>query len=181
MGITFQYIAENALKASELGDCQCCERAGVASYNYRGGIVDPSAAANPQLAEEEPEIFAACADCINGGLVHKDEYESGEIQGIINVVARDKEKAIQQYHRIPHIPLMMQREDWPMCCGDWCEYIGIPADYDESVQVPSLHQFWHRRPVEPHWDFELKPESLREVCIFKCLACDKTYFIWQPT
>ena len=64
MGTTFRYIAETALESSGLGECQCCERAGVVSYNYRGEIADPSAAANPQLADEEPEIFAACADCI---------------------------------------------------------------------------------------------------------------------
>jgi uncharacterized protein CbrC (UPF0167 family) len=181
MGTTFQNIAESALESSELDDCQCCERAGVASYDYRGEMADPSTVANPQLAEEEPKIHAACAHCINGGFVRKDEYEIGEIQSIISTFTSEKEKVAQQYHRTPNIPLMMQREDWPMCCGDWCEYIGAPADYDESVQVPACHQFWNRRPVEPHWDLELKPESLRDVCIFRCHSCDKTYFIWQPT
>lgn len=181
MGATFRYIAETALESSELGDCQCCERASVVSYAYRGEIVDPSAAANPQLAEEDPAIHAACADCINDGLVRKDDYEISEIQSVINAFANNKEKVIDQYHQIPHIPLMMQREDWPMCCGDWCEFTGVPADYDESVKVPAQHQFWERRPVDPHWDFELRPESLCEVCIFQCLSCDKSYFIWQPT
>lgn len=181
MGTTFRYIAETPLESSGLGEYQCCERAGVVSYNYRGEIAAPSAAANPQLADEEPEIFAACADCINAGLVRKSDYEIGEIQTLINAYASDKQNAAQQYHRIPHIPLMMQREDWPLCCGDWCEFVGVPADYDESVRVPSQNQFWDRRPIEPHWDFELKPESLREIRLFKCLLCDKTYFVWQPT
>ncbi|MCC9656698.1 CbrC family protein [Rhodopirellula halodulae] len=181
MGITFRYIADIALEPSELGECQCCERAAAVSYNYRGEIVDPSAAANSKLAEEEPEIYAACAGCINAGLVRKSEYEIADIQKLINRFASDKQDAVKQYHRIPHIPLMMQGEDWPLCCGDWCEFIGVPTDYNESVRVVSQHQFWDRRPVEPHWDFELKPESLREICIFRCLSCRKTYFIWQPT
>lgn len=124
MGTSFRYIAETALKPSGLGDCQCCERAGVVSYDYRGKIVDPAAAANPKLAEEEPEIHAACADCISGGLVQKDDSAIGELKGIINAFAGDKATATQQYHRIPNIPLMMQHDDWPMCCGDWCEFVG---------------------------------------------------------
>lgn len=181
MGTTFRYIAEPALEPSELGECQHCERPDIPSYDYPGEIIDPTLAANPQLAADEPEIHAACADCINGGNIRKSEYEIREIQPVINAFSDDPVTAIDRYHQIPHIPLMMQREDWPMCCGDWCEFVGNPADHDASVLVPSQHQFWNRGPVEPHFDYELRPESLSEVCIFQCLSCDKSYFIWQPT
>lgn len=140
-----------------------------------------ASSANSKFAEDEPEIEAACAGCINAGLVQKDDYAVAEVQGIINAFAIDKAKVTQKYHRIPNIPLMMQYDDWPMCCGDWCEFFGTPSDYEESVRIPSQHQFWDRRPVKPHWDFELKPESFSEICLFRCRSCDKTYFIWQPT
>ena len=58
--------------------------------------------------------------------MRKSDYEISEIQKLINAHASDKHNAVQQYNRIPHVPLMMQREDWPLCCGDWCEFVGFP-------------------------------------------------------
>jgi hypothetical protein len=181
MGTMFRYVADAALTPSDLGDCQLCERIGVTSYSFTGVITDPSRAANPQLAQEDPHVFALCAACILGGNVRKHDSEIAEIRRIVNAFAVDRAAAIANYHTLPHIPLMMQHRDWPMCCGDWCEFYGNPADYRESVEVPSLHQFWDYRPHKWDRDFELKPESLREVCVFRCLTCNRSYFIWQPT
>ncbi|MCA9068781.1 MAG: hypothetical protein KDA84_07655 [Planctomycetaceae bacterium] len=181
MGSTFRYIADEAMYPCGGTECHHCERDDVPIYDFRGVIVDPSLAKNPQLAIEEPEVSELCADCVLSGNIIKDPYEISRIQGIVNTYARDKDAAIANYHTIPHIPLMMQDEDWPMCCGDWCEFQGCPPDYAASVQVPSLHRYWDRRPKNPHWDFELKPESLREVNIFRCFQCKTSYFIWQPT
>ena len=181
MGATFRYIADDALKESGLGECQHCERVGVPSFNYRGIIIDPQLAANTELASQDNDIFAACSDCIHGGNIRKDDYEVGQIQGIINSFASDKEAAVRSYHLIPRIPLMMQNEDWPLCCNDWCEFIGNPADYEASVRVPNENKFWDHGPSNHSFDFELRPESLREVCLFRCVSCPKTYFIWQPT
>ena len=181
MGTTFQHISDIALAPSSLGECQHCEESAKTSYDYTGDIVDPSLAANPQLAADEPEIYAACADCINSGNLRKHKYELAEIQRVVDQFIDDKESAIEQYHRIPHIPLMMQRNDWPACCGTWCEFTGNPSSQDDSVSVPSNHQYWNSGPTDPHWNFELRPESLREVCKFNCVNCGKRYFIWQPT
>jgi hypothetical protein len=181
MGTLFRYIADSALNESGLGECQHCERPTIPAYKYNGLIVDLSRAANPALAAEDNVIFAACADCIHGGNLRKDDYELRQIQPIIVAFANDSESAVRNYHLIPHVPLMMQREDWPMCCGDWCEFIGNPPDYDASVRVPSEYQFWNRQPVNRAFGFDLRPESLREVCLYRCLTCPKKYFIWQPT
>lgn len=181
MGSKFRYIADEALRVSDLGDCQFCERPGVPSYKYTGIIVHPSQAANPALAVEEPELFAVCADCIHAGHVRKKESEISRILGIVEQFAANKAGAINDYHLIPHVPLMMQDEDWAFCCNNWCEFIGNPADDDASVKVPATFAFWDHCPTPSDWDFELKPESLREVCLFRCLTCPKTYFIWQPT
>lgn len=181
MGATFRYIADSALEESDLGECQHCERPSIPSYAYRGEIINPQLAANVELASEDNEIFAACADCIHAGNLRKDDYELSQIQGIVNSFATDRELAIRNYYLIPHIPLMMQREDWPMCCGDWCEFIGNPPDDNASVRVPFEYEYWKTRPMKQAFDHELRPESLREVCLFRCLSCPKTYFIWQPT
>ncbi len=118
MGMTFRYISESALEPSELGECQHCERSDYKSFDYRGEIIDPSLAANPSLASEDPEIHAACAKCIQGGNLRKSQHEIREIQTVIDGFADDSVDAIRSYHTIPHIPLMMQREDWPICCND---------------------------------------------------------------
>lgn len=181
MGSTFRYISDAAMEESDLGECQHCESPGIPSYNYRGEIIDPTLAANSELASKDNGIFAACAPCIHGGNLRKDEYELGRVRPIIDSFASDRIAAVRSYHLIPHIPLMMQDEDWPMCCGDWCEFIGNPPDYEASVRVPFEYQFWDHRPVNRKRDYELRPESLREVCLFRCLSCPRTYFIWQPT
>jgi hypothetical protein len=171
MGLAFRYIADNALAQSNLGSCQHCERTEFSSYDYCGEIINPRLAANVELATTDNKIFAACAACIHGGNIRKTDFELGRVQPIIDSFALDKVSAARNYHLIPHIPLMMQDQDWPMCCGDWCEYVGNPKDDEESVRVPSQFQFWDHRPSNETVDDELRPESLREVCLFRCLSC----------
>jgi hypothetical protein len=108
-------------------------------------------------------------------------FEIDELAPVIWRFGAERDLAISNYHQIPHIPLMMQHADWPVCCNDWCEFTGNPTDYDASVQVPSSHQFWELGPARLGFDFELQPESLSEVCIFRCFKCERSYFIWQPT
>lgn len=181
MGSIFRYIADNSLEESGLGDCQHCRRRGVPSYRYNGLIINPQLAANTEQAIKDNEIYAACANCINGGNLRKGDFRMYEIQPIINSFAIDKEAAARNYHLIPQIPCMLQRDDWPMCCGDWCEFIGNPEDDEASVCVPSQYQLWDERPVNWRFDDELLPEDLFEVSLFRCLTCPKKYFIWQST
>lgn len=181
MGSVFRYISDEAMHESDLGNCQHCDRDGVVSYDYRGEIVDPKLASDVELAEEEPGVFAACAECILGGNLKKDDYETSRMRPLVDAFAAGNEQILIAYHKIPHIPLMMQDEDWPICCGDWCEYVGYPSDYDQSVKVPDNYIFWQRSPSSQKLGFPLKPESLREVCLFGCLHCSKSFFIWQPT
>ncbi|MGC4006398.1 MAG: CbrC family protein [Pirellulales bacterium] len=181
MGSTFRYIHDSALVESDLGVCQHCARQGFAAYDYHGEIVDSHAAANVALALVEKEIYAACAPCIHDGNIRKRDYELERIRPIVDEFARDKTVAIRDYHRIPHIPLMMQDADWPMCCGDWCEFLGNPPDFETSLSVPFHFRFWDHSPAEYLATQSLVPESLREVCLFRCLACTNSYFIWQPT
>ena len=181
MGSTFRYISNDAMFPCGGTQCHHCERVDVPIYNFRGSIVNPELAKDQQLAIDEPEVSELCSACILGGNVQKDDYEISRIRGIVDSGSRDPETAIASYQTIPHIPLMMQDEDWPMCCNDWCEFVGIPADYDASVLVPSQHRYWNHGPQNWDADFELRPESLREVCLFHCLSCDESYFIWQPT
>ena len=118
MGETFRYITDSAMTPSSLDECQHCGRSDVPCYDYVGEIIDPQLAADSKLAIDEPEISAACAECINGGNLCKSEYELDEIAPVIDAFSRNRDESIENYHRIPQIPLMMQSADWPMCCND---------------------------------------------------------------
>lgn len=181
MGSTFRYVADQALFACGGDECHHCGRKDVPIYSYTGTIVDPTRAADPDLAREEPEVSELCADCILGGNVRKYDSAVREIMRTVNAFAADPRQALEEYHRTPDIPLFLQREDWPMCCGQWCEFTGVPKDYEDSRQVPARHSFWDRGPREWTYGDGLMPESLREVSLFRCLICPQLWFTWQCT
>jgi uncharacterized protein CbrC (UPF0167 family) len=89
-----------------------------------------------------------------------------------------------ELRRTPEIPLFLQNDDWPYCCGDFCEYIGSPKSYDESKDLPGISNYWDSgvsNYSELFGEMTLEPESLSEVCKFKCSSCSKDYFTWQST
>lgn len=137
MGAVFQYVADHALDPCGDETCHHCGRTGPPIYRYTGEIVNPVSAADPQLAADDLVVYELCVDCIRGGNVRKSDYRIGEMLPIINRFAADRARAVAEYHQLPDIPLFLQRDDWPMCCGGWCEFVGCPATYDESRQVPS--------------------------------------------
>ena len=57
MGQVFRHVADAALQPSDLGACQLCGRVDVPSYDYQGEIIHPDAAADPQVARDEPEVW----------------------------------------------------------------------------------------------------------------------------
>jgi hypothetical protein len=110
-------------------------------YRYSGEIIDPSLAADPVLAAEAPDIGECCADCIVGGNLRKANYRVRDARRMIARFASGEVRQLEEYHRLPEIPLFLQRDDWPICCGDWCEFTGIPTDYEESRKVPAEYEY----------------------------------------
>jgi uncharacterized protein CbrC (UPF0167 family) len=181
MGTVFRYIADGALVPCGGDQCHHCERTNIPIYCYRGSIVDPSLARNPELAAEEPDVSELCADCIRGGNVRKSDVSVEQVLPNVKAFASNRQQAIEEYHQLPNLPLFLQWDDWPLCCGEWCEFVGVPGNYDESRQVPSLHRYWEGGQREWRFGHELLPESLWEVSLFRCLGCGRTYFTWQFT
>ncbi|MFO0799099.1 MAG: hypothetical protein U0804_16650 [Gemmataceae bacterium] len=177
----FLHVADGAMYPCGGDSCHHCERSDVPVYGFDGEIVNPDLAKNPALAADEPQVSELCASCILGGNVRKSAYRIREITPIVTRWAADPVRAIEEYHRTPDIPLLMQRYDWPMCCGGWCEFVGTPDTRDVSRQVPHGFRYWERGPVEWHFRYELLPESLREVSLFRCALCGGGWFVWQPT
>lgn len=179
MGATFPLIHDEALFPCSGTVCHFCESDDVPIYEYNGVILHPDHAANPELAREEPEVSELCAKCILGGHIEKEIEPS--IQATLNRFATDKQAALAAFQRTPDIPLFLQFQDWPMCCGQWCEFIGIPASYEESTAIPNQYRYWEREPRAWLADYDLMPESLREISLFRCLLCAKQFFTWQFT
>jgi uncharacterized protein CbrC (UPF0167 family) len=86
-----------------------------------------------------------------------------------------------EHRRTPTFPMFLQNEDWPWCCGDFCEYLGVPESYDESIRIGREVECWDGDFQELYGDVTLEPEWLNEVCIFRCLTCGKQVFTWQMT
>ena len=174
MGRTFRFIHDDSMFPCGGTVCHFCESDKTPVYTYNGVIVHPDRAANPVLARGEPEVSELCADCILSDHVRKDI--ENRIQKTINRFANDKSAALDAFHRTPDIPLFLQYQDWPMCCGEWCEFVGVPSSYDESKVVPDEHRFWEHESRDWQADYNLMPESLREISLFKCLNCEKQFF-----
>lgn len=89
-----------------------------------------------------------------------------------------------EFRRTPYIPLFLQGEDWPYCCGDFTEYIGAPDSYPEAARVAREVSYWSEGPddfVEFFGEEALEPEDLDEICVFRCLECRSQVFTWQAT
>lgn len=179
----FEHVAEGAELTIDDPDalCQYCERAGVPVFGYPGVILDPSRAANPELARTDPDVFELCADCINSSVVkRKDDFEAGQL---IARFASDPQAALHAYHRLPDIALFLQRFDWPICCGMWCVFTGSPIDYAALVAVQHTHSYWQEGPAISGRGFasEGEPESMTEISCFRCETCGTRHYTDQFT
>ncbi|WP_442506735.1 CbrC family protein [Novipirellula sp. SH528] len=179
MGSLFTYIDDTALIPCGGTQCHHCETESAPIFNFDGEIINPDLAANPQLARDEPEVSELCAECILGGNLRKDI--TPEIRKTINRFATDIDSALAAFGKTPSIPLFLQYNDWPMCCGDWAEFFGTPQTADESETVPQRFLYWEREPRDWTSEYALRPESLREVSLFRCTTCDRQLFTWQFT
>jgi hypothetical protein len=181
MGTTFRYIADAALRGMDEGECHHCGRTVSPLFYYSGVIVDPNLSSDPDLAREEPRVDEACGPCILSGNLRKDAYIVGIATRQLRQFGADVPSMLEGLHRTPEVPLFLQGFDWPVCCGEWCEFTGTPQSYEESVQVPPTRTLWRYGPATWDYGFDLEPESLREVSLFRCLRCPNLYFVWQCT
>ncbi|WP_313253272.1 hypothetical protein [Stenotrophomonas sp.] len=182
MGVIFKFIADDALRASGAGPCHLCERAGVPVYDYTGEIINPDLAADPALAREEPKISWLCADCINGGNVRR--TDTWAVADTVRRFAADPVAVWHDFNTLPGIPLFLQGKfDWPLCCGAWVEFTGCPSDLPGLLAIQASHQYWEGGPSAMPRGFKAKgrPESFREVSLFRCGSCVQGYYTDQFT
>jgi uncharacterized protein CbrC (UPF0167 family) len=186
MGVLLRYIADELASKVETGACPVCQRQ-APLFPVQAAIGD-----DEWLPGDDcPEL---CVDCIRSLPLDRFTPRRSEriIQQMVNAhhprgtlsgEERNNRIAVirEQFRRTPPFPLFLQDEDWPWCCGDFCEYLGVPASYDESIRVGAEMEFWEGDFRERFGDMTLEPESLNEVCLFRCLTCDRRLFTWQMT
>lgn len=179
MGTVFQHVADHALVSIEAAACQCCAHEDTPVYGYFGTIIRPELAADPALAVSEPTVYEVCADCIHAGLVDKADLTTA--LRTIATHAADPAAARHALMYLPDIPLFLQGFDWPMCCGNWCEFTGVPASDDALPGLQASHRAW---PADSHpRDFARDggPESLCEISMFRCQTCGQGHYTDQFT
>ncbi|UJF25221.1 hypothetical protein L0B52_03465 [Suttonella sp. R2A3] len=181
MGTHFSYIADQALPSLEEEEvCQHCEQEGIKAYAVRATILDPSLSADPELAEEEPQLNYACESCIKSGNLALDEDYLNDLKASLPKGLHNRIENPQFAHQ-PYIQFL-HHNDWPFCCHDLTEYIGETPEADEdyatftcwrpmspSVADYALQDFYPLENIEPFFTMRL----------FRCLHCAAKYWNFQ--
>lgn len=181
----FRHVADAALQPSDLGACQLCGRADVPSYDYQGEIIHPDAAADPQLARDEPEVCCLCADCLHSGHVRGDDDAAAQLTiaqaALRRIQTRPAKPCGTAFISCPKRRCFCRAVDWPICCGDWCEFTSSPRHLAELLAAQRSHRYWQTGLGQLARDFAQDglPESLREVSLFRCLGCGQGMYTDQ--
>jgi hypothetical protein len=179
MGTIFRLIADGALQPADpdyYTECQVCGRPRVPVYPCQGYL-----ARQDGTAEESNDVYVACEDCLKQRrVVHIDEYRTDPL---IERFAQDPEAEKRLLRATPRIPLHMQGNDWPLCCGTLTEFTGSPQSLEELIRAQNTCTSWDRGPTDFNYDARQDgpPESFREVAVFRCFACGRQYWTFQPT
>lgn len=187
MGSLFRYIADDVARQAESGECPSCLRE-TPLFPIEAAIDEDEWSLEADCPEE------LCADCIRRLPLRKiaprrcEKFVPERINAHHPKGTLNGEKRIHllvsicdEFRRTPTYPLFLQDEDWPWCCGDFCEYLGVPRSYEESIRVGREMKMWPADYASVYGDMTLQPESLNEVCLFRCLHCGKPVFTWQMT
>lgn len=215
MGRVFPYIADRALvPASEEtyhGTCQYCGTTGVDVYEAHGYLLPPTQAVRQtgrgrpvsrgersQPSADGESRYAACKACLLAGRVaHIGEWSTDEViagyvteylKGRPAVERRKLEASLRgALRRTPRVPLFLQYDDWPLCCGDLTEFTGSPKNWPAMRRLRKAGRYWERG-VSSFYDgfggterIRCCTESPREVSRFRCLACGTIYWTFQFT
>ena len=162
MGSIFKYINDAALQEEDRSyftECQACGKKAFPVYKASGFLLK----ADGTYDDEDPdsEVWVACSDCILKGRMAR--FGEWEMDGFLRDNYENWEQLRQALRCTPQIPLMLQRDDWAICCGDVCEFIGVPPDIDDLIRFTKDATYWDRGSSAFARDFENDgaPESFR--------------------
>jgi uncharacterized protein CbrC (UPF0167 family) len=183
--INFKYFS-NPLKNAEFTD-EKCQSCGSDEYCLEGVYFDKG-----------DEVTSVCLDCLKKGIVTVDipEFIQERIKSHLHETfpSKDEKEIELLYHsllreleRTPPVP-WIQYNDWPVCCGDFMQYIGEwkREDFNNAAEdrngknfiISILDDFTKSKidDVDVFWN---DIGEYTAVFVFKCLQCDKLTAIAQ--
>lgn len=158
MGTVFRYIADDSLEAHRLEPgtaSNVCGRAGVI-FNFG--------------ADADGGIYEACTQCIKslpyeqlGRMAewHSERFALDHLRTVFpnlpvaELLAR-RDSICGELRQTPRIPPFVQDDEWPLCCGEFAEYIGRPG-------------------LPEGWD------DFGGLSLFKCQHCGERFEVFQHT
>ncbi len=191
MGKLFRYIIDQVAAQAETGICHYCDQARTV-YPIRAVADDAD-----YWDKGTEQIDELCAHCIR-------------VIPLISLATRESERWLTAHinshypkgtlskelrqtkligladrlRRTPEMPLFLQGDDWPFCCGEWCEFLGVPDNGQAAIALVDTDTYWSGGPgtyASEFGDMTLEPEDLEEVSLFRCLHCHQPFFTWQFT
>ena len=187
MGSHFELIADDALVPLDdhYTECQVCRTTGVPLYPAQGSLVNEDGS-----IDESRDAYAVCETCLKKGrIAHTSEWQT---DSVIERFASDPVAAKALLRTTPRIPVMLQSQDWPLCCGQLTEFTGVPTEDEGLTELLRPLTPWCGEPIDQetlaakpwlvrNFEEDGPPESLHEISLFVCRSCGKGYFTDQYT
>lgn len=176
MGTRFKIVSDNAVKYCKSGkvgerSCHRCEAEDIDIYKYSGLEFSNGA------QEEYDEL---CENCIKTSSVIPNY--TFRWKNTLSL-CKDKETSLQELSSSPNLPCFIQGFDIPVCCGNICEFIGIPQNHTIREEIAEKYKFWEKgfKEYKELYNFTPESEFLEDIGLFKCRSCHSEIFTFQFT
>ena len=140
MGRLFRFISDAIAQTAVAGVCESCKQTHPLFPIHAD--ID-----NDEWTYSSDEVDSLCASCIRRLPLRNFAWRDSErhVQQIVNSqfpkgTLRGAERQCKlvsicdEFRRTPTFPLFLQNEDWPFCCGTFCEYWYIHANTDKQTE-----------------------------------------------
>ncbi|MCM8543531.1 MAG: hypothetical protein NE328_24900 [Lentisphaeraceae bacterium] len=118
-----------------------------------------------------------CYSCIS-----KNKFKRGDRDWKSSLEkCEDYQKNEESLLYLPKLPCFIQKFDMPVCCGELCEFHGIPSTHEERADLPSKYLFWQggKKSYGDLYDFTPESDFLEDIGFFHCFKCENKFFTFQ--
>lgn len=169
MGDLFKLISDGSLHIIEdEATCQFCNNTDSQAYKFES-----------YLNDDDNEFYSyLCKECIfKNNFIPSTAFDWEKTLAKCDDVIKSK----ILLNKTPDIPCFIQNFDWPICCGQLCEFSGIPKNENEIKTYPTSKLYWEYGFKNYNNSYEYPPisEFLQDVGLFKCNLCYNDIFTFQ--
>jgi len=167
MGSIFSLITDEALDICEYKDYHCDLCSSKPAFSH---------CVETKYEGEDREVDFLCASCIK---LEDSKQITDEWEFSLSLCQNSNSSKLELEHT-PKLPCFIQEIDWPVCCGELCEFEGVPSSSD-TEQIPKLRRFWFHgvKNYNKEYGCSLKSEFLKDIGFFRCNICSSKYFTFQ--